>query len=118
MTSMNSDFPSSSQIDALISLLPQMEDSKAEWEIVEALNSGGFVTAFDWPAWQEEGRRYLDDGTLIDTADLTTLCRLYTLHVRKDRFCEGHFAAMLENGHIAAMTRRLNVIREEAAHGR
>jgi hypothetical protein len=46
-----------------------------------------------------------------------TLCRLYTLHVRKDRFCEGHFAAMLANGHIAALTRRLKAIREDPAHG-
>lgn len=113
---MNPDFPNSSQIDALISLLPHMEDAGAEEAIVEALNFGGFVTAFDWPAWQEEGRRYVADGALIESADLATLCRLYTLHVRKDRFCEGHFAAMLMNGHIAALTRRLKAIREGPAH--
>jgi hypothetical protein len=33
------------------------------------------------------------------------------MHVRKDRFCEGHFGAVLESGHIAAILRRVAGIR-------
>lgn len=99
-------------MDSVIALLPKMKNAKEEETIVEALDSGGFIVPFDWPAWQEEGRRFVLEPALIETADLATLCHLYTLHVRKDRFCEGHFGAMLANGHIAALTWRLMAIRE------
>ena len=36
---------------------------------------------------------------------------LLTTHVRCDHFVEGHFAGMLESGHITAILRRLQAIR-------
>jgi hypothetical protein len=36
---------------------------------------------------------------------------LLTTHSRKDRFCEGHLAAMFENGHIVALLRRLRELK-------
>ena len=46
-------------------------------------------------------------------ADLLTLRRLLTTHVRADRFTEGHLAAELENGHICAILEQLEELRNE-----
>jgi hypothetical protein len=47
----------------------------------------------------------------LETANLLTLRKLLTVHVRKDRFVEGHLARMLECGHITAILRRLREVR-------
>jgi hypothetical protein len=36
-----------------------------------------------------------------------------TLHIRRDRFFEGHLANMIADGHIAAILRRMAAIRTE-----
>jgi hypothetical protein len=77
---------------------------------VKTLYSEGFIVPFDWPAWQEEAKQYLDNPTLLDEADLSTVQKLLTTHVRKDRFVGGHLAAMLDNGHIHAILKRLEAL--------
>lgn len=68
---------------------------------------------FDWGEWQEEAEKYFDNPELLKNADLTILRQLLVLHIRKDRFCSGHFAMMLEEGHILAILKRLSEIRKE-----
>lgn len=46
-----------------------------------------------------------EDG--IARADLATLCSLLTWMVRGERFCDGHWAAMLEQGHLRRWLERL-----------
>ena len=36
----------------------------------------------------------------MDAADIETIRKLLTTHVRKDRFCEGHLGLMHSNGHL------------------
>lgn len=81
----------------------------------KALYKAGLVLSFDWPSWQLEAQRYYTDPDVLETADLLTLSKLLTTHVRKDRFVEGHLVSMLECGHITAILRRLKTIREEMA---
>ena len=38
-------------------------------------------------------------------------------HIHKDRFCEGHLAAMFENGHVVTLLRRLKAIRDDTNSG-
>jgi hypothetical protein len=40
---------------------------------------------------------------------------LITIHVRKERFCEGHLPAVVKCGHMAALLRRLKELREASA---
>jgi hypothetical protein len=121
------------QLDALLRFLPIFEQPGyvfGEWhspegqfpyyamhreamEFVQALYSQQIVFSFDWPSWQEEAKRFVADPEALKTADLLTLRKLLTTHVRKDRFVEGHMASMLECGHIAAILRRLGKIREQ-----
>ncbi len=83
---------------------------------VGALDRARLVFPFDWPSWQDEAARYTSNPRALETADLLALRKLLTTHVRKDRFVEGHLASVLESGHITAILRRLETIREEMVH--
>ena len=127
--------PSLEQIDAVLDFLPTFEredfvPSKVEAppgqfpyhvfaeelsQFHQVLYDNGFVLSFDWPSWQEEAQRYYEQPELLRTADLQVLRKLITLHVRKERFCEGHLPAMVKCGHITAILRRLKELRE-ASH--
>ncbi len=77
-----------------------------------ALYENGLVIPFDWSSWQDEARKYLESPELLGSADLDTIRKLFTVHVRKKRFCEGHFTAMVKIGHIRMLLKRLEEIRE------
>jgi hypothetical protein len=78
----------------------------------EAVNANGFVFPFDWSAWQDEAERYYENPELLRTADVQELRKLITLHVRKDRFCDGHLPHMVQCGHITAILQRLRELRK------
>ena len=73
---------------------------------IRALNDASIVLDFDWGAWQPKAMRYWEEPSRLGRARLTTLRKLLTLHLRKDRFVEGHLAEMLESVHITAILRR------------
>lgn len=73
---------------------------------IETLNAASVVIDFGWPAWQPQALRYWEQPSRLDSAQLMTLRKLLSLHLRKDRFVEGHLAEMLESGHINAILRR------------
>lgn len=72
------------------------------------------VFNFDWSSWQDEAQRFLDPD-VVHRASLDDVRRLLTLHVRQDRFVEGHFAEMVASGHIAALLRRLGALAASGA---
>ena len=78
---------------------------------IAALYKEKMVLSFDWTSWKDEAQRYQLDSKGLARADLLTLRKLLTTHVRADRFTEGHLAAMLESGHIVAILCRLKEIR-------
>lgn len=83
-------------------------------EFSRALYDNDWITsAFDWTKWRASAEEFVNSPKKIETADAATIQQLLTTHVRADRFCEGHLASMIENGHIAALLRRLKSIREK-----
>jgi hypothetical protein len=87
---------------------PYVVYSPESMEFLEALYGHGWIMQdFDWGAWQDEAGKYWSAPELIREADLETLRKLLTLHVRKDRFCEGHLLAAFQNGQITAILRRM-----------
>jgi|GEM_PF-924697 len=82
-------------------------------EFQSALYRHNIIIVFDWTIWDDEAKRYQAEPKALETADLLTLRKLLTAHIRADRFVEGHLASVLESGHIAAILRRLRQIREE-----
>ncbi len=61
------------------------------------------MVVFDWVRWRAE----VSDPTALGGADVLTLRKLLTFHVRADRFSEGHLISAFEKGHITAILRRL-----------
>lgn len=63
-------------------------------ECLAALHKHRVVRDFDWLVWQARAVRFYDDPLL-------------TFHARKQRFVDGHFASMVQAGHISAILYRL-----------
>jgi len=80
-------------------------------KVIEALYQNHLIQAFDWGGWQDQARRYYHHPSLIQKASLETCVRLLTTHVRKDRFCSGHFGDMIRSEHIQKILARLKEIR-------
>lgn len=115
------------QIDEVLEFLPAFESPGykfGEWadagyfsyspevdDWIRALYEQNFFLTFDWTRWKEEAQRYRSEPGALETADLLTLRKLLTTHVRADRFVEGHLASVLESGHVTAILRRLKQIR-------
>ena len=94
-------------------VLPSFDYDEAVVEFEQILYANDWVTPkFDWGEWQDVAEEYVDSPEKIKSADVVTVQKLLTTHVRKDRFCDGHLASMFENGHIVALLRRLKDIRE------
>lgn len=124
--------PTVDQIDAILPFLEQFEQpdfvavnhlvdpgtgypvfrrSESVQEFVQALYDNGWVTPkFDWTDWKEAGI-YIDNPENIQSADSITVLKLFTYHVRGDRFCSGHLAKMFESGQFLALLHRLREIR-------
>ena len=124
--------PTAEDVDALLSFLPAFgtkafqfgkfhfrpgvfpdyEISVIARRFIKAAHDHNWIIVFDWPRWQREAARYAQGPALLKCANLFTLQKLLTTHIRKERFCDGHLAAMYECGHITAILRRLERIRK------
>jgi hypothetical protein len=61
-----------------------------------------------------EAGNLLRDEATVSKADLDTLKTLLTFCVRGERFCDGHWGAMIEEGHVRRLLERLADIRAES----
>jgi hypothetical protein len=86
-------------------------------DFVRTLYAQGILYVCDWKRWGEEAERYQSHPDLLKAADLLTLRKLLTLHVRADRFVEGHLASVLESGHITAILWRMKHFFDEMTKG-
>jgi Family of unknown function (DUF6508) len=101
-------------------VIPQPPDGVQEDPVAELMCSLSALSEkvmesgseFDWPEWQPLAQQYVEDGTLLGSASLETCVRLVITHIRKDRFCDGHFRYMVESGHIESLLTRLEAIRK------
>lgn len=98
--------PSSRRDDGVMTM-PYPEYGDVVLAFLRELAGQGFVVVFDWPTWSDEGLAIQRDAEALGAADLTTLCKLLTMHVRADRFTEGHLASCIEHGWLVAILDRL-----------
>jgi hypothetical protein len=77
--------------------------------------ANGWVYPFDWMAWAAgpEGRRLIEDPSLVATASADDLARLLTTIIRGERFSDGEIAGALASGHLLAIVRRAGVLASE-----
>ena len=128
-------------LEELIALIPEMESYHGSWgehditsegntvfmgpykfsditrRVHSSINGSGLIYPFGWIDWQEEAERICSDPELIEQTDLLTVRKLLTLHTRKERFCEGHFAAMCESGVMLLILKRLKELYESGDIG-
>jgi hypothetical protein len=78
---------------------------------ITTLYQENFVISFDWVSWQNEANHFITYPELLTLADISTLQKLLTTHVRKEHFCSGYMTNIIENGHFLAILKRLQVIR-------
>ena len=92
--------------------MPWFSFDEAVSEFQQVLYENGWIaSSFEWPDWQETAQEFVETPAKIEAADTRTIQKLLTTHIRKERFCEGHLAAMFENRHIMALLLRLKQIR-------
>lgn len=61
----------------------------------------------------EEAGRMLSDRMFVRTATLSQIKTMLTFCVRGERFCDGHWAAMIKSGDIRQILKRLTVLYNE-----
>jgi len=84
---------------------------------IDACSEHHFVQPFDWGAWAREHRELVELGRGLESADLATIGRLLTTHVRLDRFSDGHLAAIIKSGLLARILDRLHVLHAKGRTG-
>lgn len=117
------------KIDDLLAFLPRFTPDR---EYIKEWHTGD---GFYWPVYHDdvaafyllagescwmdygynpaEAGKMVADDEFIAQADLTAVKTMLTFCVRGERFSDGHWAAMLKNGRIQAILKRLQTLREE-----
>ena len=134
---MNRQAPTSQEMDELIAFLPRLaadgfvpirewgggeKDAKGAyvmpWPRYEAVVTELFEAAGQDP-WMDfdyvsvEAGRMLEDPALVRRASLDQVKTMLTYCVRGERFCDGHWAAMIEGGQVRRLLERLKEIRAQ-----
>lgn len=99
-----------SEVDFSVSLIAPHVWDKHLTAFVEMFYRYGWVIPFDWPNWQESAEAYFIYPEKLSSAPAKDIWKLLTVHVRKDRFVDGHLPSMVNNGHIAACLHRLGAL--------
>ncbi len=86
--------------------------SKEFLQFITSIYEENFVISFDWPACLNTAHHFVTNPELLALPDISTLQKLFTTHVRQERFCSGHWAQMIENGHFLAIFNRLQAIHD------
>lgn len=63
------------------------------------MQSTEFTSPFDWQAEFEKNPETLEDVELIKSADLETLRKIMTAHIRIDRMSDGHLESLIDSGY-------------------
>lgn len=81
------------------------------YQFLDTLQKHDFIIVFDHPSWQPEAFKYIENPKLLKSADILTLRKLLTLHTRKERFCSGHLASVIDTGHLVKIFKRLKELK-------
>jgi len=79
-------------------------------EFFRLVSSGGWL---DYEYNPEQAHQMLKDENAIKTASLAQIKTMLTFCVRGERFSDGHWAQMIEEGYIRRLLERLNEIKSQ-----
>jgi hypothetical protein len=130
--------PTLEEIEILTSYLPRLYaegfSPVERWDGGEKLKDGSFTLPYpkynplveefflhvsgdgwlDYGYNPEQASRMLRDDDTVKTASLERIQTMLTFCVRGERFSDGHWGEMIEEGHIRRLLERLNEIKEES----
>jgi hypothetical protein len=79
--------------------------------LIQELDRTGFVAPFDWIQWSNTlPPGWQTNPALIATADVETLRRLMTAHIRLDRMNRGHLDGLFRSGYMDQVFHRLEAL--------
>lgn len=89
-------------------IIPNAVMSEIVWNAMEFLYDHGLIIQFNWAEW-DEGRDIFrrTNEHRFDTLDRITVLKLLTAIARNDRFFEGAWAGIFEDGSAQKLFRRL-----------
>ena len=132
---MRDEAPTPEQMDELLRFLPRFEQPGRtfveRWAGGEPTGDGATTTHYPiypedveaffllagQPVWCDTGykpaeaREMLEDDACVAAAGLDEIKTMLTYCARGERFCDGHWAAVLESGRVQALLRRLAALR-------
>ncbi|MBU1014808.1 MAG: hypothetical protein KKG99_17575 [Bacteroidetes bacterium] len=83
-------------------------------QFLQQLDISGFNLIFDYQAWlEEQSYEKLSDLDFLQKADLDTLRKLMTAHIRTERFLTGHLKEQFGNGYMAIFFARLEELYQQ-----
>ena len=85
--------------------------SSEVYQFINILYKHNFIIVFDHTSWQPEALKYIENPKFLESADILTLRKLLTLHVRKERFCSGHLATAIDTDHLIKILERLEELK-------
>lgn len=85
-------------------IMPWPEYNQIVMEFVNAVSKDCWLDRDYQP---EEARRLLDEEELVKKANLDQIRSMLTYFVRGERFSDGHWGAMVQNGEIGRLLQRL-----------
>ena len=133
----NSRLPTLDEIEALTAFLPRLYAEGfspfVSWEGGEKQKDGSITMPYpvynsvteeffrlaasecwlDYEYSPEQAYQMLRDDNLNKTASLSQIKTMLTFCVRGERFSDGHWGTMIEDGHIRRILQRLDEIRTE-----
>jgi hypothetical protein len=90
--------------------MPYPKYNKVVEEFFYTAASEGWI---DYGYNPEQAYQMLKDENLVKTASLAQIKTMLTFCLRGERFSDGHWAQMIEEGHIRRLLERLNEIKSE-----
>jgi len=72
-----------------------------------ALYRHGFIQDYNWPNFHKRALAIYEQPQLLRRVTIRTCVKLLTFHVRRDRFMDGHFACMIQEGHMTAILQHM-----------
>jgi hypothetical protein len=88
--------------------MPYVDMHELAYEAMTFLYDHDLIISFDWPEW-DEGREIFrsTQEDRIASLDRLTVLKLLSAVARNDRFCEGAWAGIFEDGSAQALFKRL-----------
>ena len=88
--------------------MPHVGLSKIVMEVVNKIQEMQLPPTFDYMHWKE-GKELINKADFSNT-DAITICKLFTVMIRADRFNEGLLASWFSDGTVTALLKRLRVL--------